>query len=341
MVAPISSKLLKHPLLEADEQIDETTADQPAEVLENQPPDADQVAGIRWANERIARAIASGKLDPSQESGQRQRCSTCKGSSLVMGDDGFEHKCSECKYGWVDATEDQRCPTCLDAGFIRDNTAEYANPEHVVACPTCTDDGARRLAALRIAKVPQKYRGFTLAGWIQNRAEVLGADGHDHKAIELASSLITRRLESEEGHTGAMFWGQTGVGKSGLAAGIVREMCLSYRTRWIAWNTYPDEISEMRTASERFNDRIAEDGRAELLIIDDLGVETETSGFRLRLLNDLLERRDSRPTIITSMFGIGDIRERYGEYNAGRIFEMCAMHEIDGENLRTALNFRR
>jgi len=180
------------------------------------------------------------------------------------------------------------------------------------------------------AGVPAKYHAMTILSWLTVRADTPETRDAAGIARRVAAGLAPR--------AGMMLFGATGRGKTGLAAGVVREWMKdpSCRAgiRWIGWASYCDMLNEVRAAGESDRGIVRADATAPALVIDDLGADEVESGFRTRVLLDILEARAGRPTIITSMYHIDEVARRMGDHIAGRIVELCELVPIGGDDLR-------
>lgn len=143
---------------------------------------------------------------------------------------------------------------------------------------------------------------------------------------------------------GAYLWGEPGVGKTYAAACAVR--------LWVERS-----IGDTSTNTARFEQvarlldeaRQGYDGgdrevmrrtaRYELLVLDDLGAERPTE-WAMEELTALLDERTSRglPTIVTSNYRLGELRDRWGgvpgKRLASRIAGACDVIEVTGPDRR-------
>lgn len=140
------------------------------------------------------------------------------------------------------------------------------------------------------------------------------------------------------------FCGPTGVGKTFMAKCIAVEILKKGRT--VLYQTAPvlfDIIAEYK--QKAFRDEDFEDDvyknifDVELLIIDDLGTETQTPARYAELLNILNTRQANnltRPckTIISTNLDIGKLSEYYTERVTSRIIGNYALYRFVGEDIR-------
>ena len=137
---------------------------------------------------------------------------------------------------------------------------------------------------------------------------------------------------------GTYFWGLPGRGKTYAAACCVRL-------------AIEDGINAKLTTSKALLDAVKDDydgadsdalgwaERYELLVLDDLGVERSTD-WAMETLTGLVDARVSAglPTIFTSNYSLGDLRDRWGGMNgmrlASRIAGSCERVELTGNDRR-------
>jgi len=142
------------------------------------------------------------------------------------------------------------------------------------------------------------------------------------------------------------FWGPVGIGKTGLAVSYAREYVIFYGGDFsILYRSVPDLLTELRSTYGRHEgeseaDVLAKYRKVELLILDELGVESDSgSGWLQDRLYQVIGGRhaDNMPTIFTSNLSIAQLSKKLGERIAWRVVEMCGQEhiiEVKGPNLR-------
>lgn len=296
-----------------------------AEIGQNPGPAQIVAWAAGEADHAKARMVASGRAIRPDYLG---RCSACAGLGYVPTPDGRGAWCTapDCRLGFVKVADVQAkgCAVCNGSEWVSERVGE-----HSVRAVPCVCMGHDRVASVRLqaAGVPVKYRGLTIEGWqkIHRDQQGLLAD-----AVSLAGGLMT-----EDRRPGLFLHGPPGRGKSGLAAGIAgRYVVRDPSAIWISWATWTDQLNDLRSAGASPTEVIRRASRASLLIIDDLGAEGNVTDWRQRVLLDLIEHRAAGVTVITSMLGIDEVDERYGEHITSRIIELCRPVALLGENLR-------
>ena len=151
-----------------------------------------------------------------------------------------------------------------------------------------------------------------------------------------------------EWRRGWFLHGPVGVGKSGLAAGYMREWIWSGQGR-ARWVTVPNLLAEIRSTygPPREGKRDEADvvyayAEAPLLVMDDLGSERMMDA-NMEWVQDVLlrivgNRHDGlMTTVFTSNYSLEALERRVSERLTWRILEMCSQDhvvEVTGRNLR-------
>jgi len=133
--------------------------------------------------------------------------------------------------------------------------------------------------------------------------------------------------------------GGYGVGKSGLAVGVLRQLVEDGRVGLFV--TVPDLLARLRqTFGGRPEDGAEADVMASLvetdvLVLDDMGAE-RMSGWVSETIFRLVNARHDwhRRTIVTSNLEPGDLSEHIGERTMWRILELADVLHVRGPNLR-------
>ncbi|MBX5476781.1 MAG: ATP-binding protein [Clostridia bacterium] len=129
--------------------------------------------------------------------------------------------------------------------------------------------------------------------------------------------------------------GPTGVGKSWAAVAAVREFVRAYAS--FRWCYAPDMLPEIDSEMHREHVPLRQTSAAttQVLVIDDLGAEAETKSERERIDRLIYHRHGNRlTTIITTNLSVPDLRERYGDRVADRLYEWGVIHEFGGASQR-------
>lgn len=192
-----------------------------------------------------------------------------------------------------------------------------------------------RLEKLNVQKlfaelhVPKRYRGKTLQNFDPS---LLKGRGYD-----MAVRYVERFDEIRHENTnGLAFIGPPGTGKTHLAYAILN--ALVPKVRSAICGSVPDLMEMLRPKSDRElgEQRLHALKTSELVVLDDLGAEQESSWVTERLFMILNARyNEELPTIITSNVELGVLERIPGWGRVGsRITEMCHAVLCDGADHR-------
>ena len=137
---------------------------------------------------------------------------------------------------------------------------------------------------------------------------------------------------------GAYLFGKSGLGKTHAAATAVRLFVESGRNARLV---SAKELLDAVKAGFDGKDKEALDRaeRYDLLALDDLGAEKVTAWTK-ETITDLIGKREARrlPTVVTSNYRIGEIRDIWGGVDgmriASRLAGSCEIVEFEGDDMR-------
>lgn len=129
--------------------------------------------------------------------------------------------------------------------------------------------------------------------------------------------------------------GPTGVGKTWLAYGALREaVCTPAAPTWQA-TTFADFVAALRPSGKDPETTMAAYRSADLLLLDDLGAAKGSEWVEettYRLLNHRYEAM--LPSIFTTNLPLPKLREGLGDRLASRLVEICTRVVLTGDDRR-------
>lgn len=210
-------------------------------------------------------------------------------------------------------------------------------------CPKCGGDGHvlidGRLApceclrpeilsrALKAAHIPPAYRHATIDTFEAGTP-----------STQAALRMVRERIADygPGSQRGVMLIGPNGVGKTHLAIGILR--ALVERGYSGAFYNVIDLLDEFKAQYGRgeSESRVDSDLTRDVLVLDDLGVQRAT-GWSAERLHAVINRRYElgRTLIVTTNRTVNELRKVLDNAIVSRLYEMCAIVMIDGEDRRS------
>ena len=193
-----------------------------------------------------------------------------------------------------------------------------------------------REAALRHDK---RFTSRLRAARLRQQAAVEDVDYRSPRGLDRA--LFQKLAEGDwiKGHDNLVLVGPTGVGKSWLAAALGHKACRDNQS--VLYQRVPRLFEDLALGrGDGRHPRLLKSlGRADLLILDDWGLEPLDAGARHDLLEILEERYGRRSTMITSQLPvdrwhdiIGD--PTYADAILDRLIHNAHRIELTGESLR-------
>jgi DNA replication protein DnaC len=222
-------------------------------------------------------------------------------------------------------SESDACPECDGRGFILSEKG---------ARPCDCRKAADLMHAFRLARIPRKFLGKSLAGFsakVARQKEIL---------VFARDFLKTfRGNDTDHPSKGLLMTGKEGTGKTHVAISILKDVIEKGYTG-LYWNV-PELFLELRRrmtddSEEKEGELFDHAARVDLLVLDDLGAE-RTSDYVLDRLYVLINGRyqNDTATIITTNRTIPELRQQIGPRITSRICEMCMVVEFPEGDYRT------
>lgn len=238
----------------------------------------------------------------------------------------------------VDTTENLKdsdvCPICKGREWVL-NVKDGIE----VAEPCSCREKAIMSRRLRFADVPVAFRGMELKTF---RSDIY-KDPDSKKKVADACQIVKTYLDDFENQKdqgmGVYIWSHTkGSGKTRIAAGIANELMKSYTVKFAVSLTILQEIKNTwRKDAEYSESRLLDAlSTAEVLIIDDFGVESPAAWINDKLYQIINERYINRKvTIFTSNEPLESLQ--YDDRITNRIKERTYQIAFPEESVRDRL----
>ena len=229
------------------------------------------------------------------------------------------------------------CPKCQGTGWSR------VGAQGVVRCECFKESRQDRLFAG--AKIPKRYEHCELNNFDNMRSP--------NSSVEKAG-IAARKFVQEYPMPqpfGLLFMGPAGIGKTHLAAGIIKELMRSKSVQCL-FVTFPELLKEIQNSynpiSQASELSLLEPVlETEVLVLDELGAQNPSAWVRDTVAYVLNFRyNENKVTIVTTNYvdrdeqegvkpGMTDtLSQRIGERIRSRLFEMCKTIKMDGIDYR-------
>ena len=225
------------------------------------------------------------------------------------------------------------CPRCGGKEWILESV-----DGRKLARPCSCREGRVRSQSLEAARIPERYRDCNFENFSDNHPSLT-------RAKEIAREFVDMYPAVE---AGLLLVGPAGRGKTHLACAVLSELVGSKGVAGL-YADFSDLLMKIQTSFRPDADSSKESilqpfADAELLVLDELGA-SKPHAWVLDVLYNLLNTRYNRKkiTIVTSNFedepdvaaGERDrLEDRVGNRIRSRLFEMCLMVPLRGEDFR-------
>ena len=238
-----------------------------------------------------------------------------------------------------EALQKKRRALLFDMGL----SADYTEVKHT--CAACRDTGyteAGMCKCMRRLLTEEGFRSSGLGGLIEKQCfdnfSLHFYKGDDLEAVSRALSAAKQFAEDfDKTHANLLFIGGTGLGKTHLSTAIARRAI--ERGQDVVYETAQNIIADFEY--DRFRRGYEESARSEkyleadLLIMDDLGVELTTQ-FTVSALYTIINTRinQGKSMIISTNLGQRALLDRYDERITSRLFGEFYPFLFKGKDIR-------
>ncbi len=230
------------------------------------------------------------------------------------------------------AVNEEGCPRCGGSGWER--------IEGTTSVRRCTCLDAERLdRLLAAARIPKRYEHCDLESYKPT-------DPSQSKA----KTYVARFLEKYPLiDVGLLFIGNCGVGKTHLAVSLLKQIICNKRDNGLFYD-FRDLLREIQASWNSVSQTSELDVlrpvlSADVLVLDELGANKPTDWVRDTIAHIINCRyNDKKLTIFTSNYpdtserpGEESLTDRIGARLRSRLYEMCKVVEIKGEDFRKVI----
>jgi DNA replication protein DnaC len=216
---------------------------------------------------------------------------------------------------------------CCDGSGWYLKAVDYNHPEFsVLQKCSCGRAGNPEYKTKLLEEDLKSYRHCTFQSWNENRkldaftykGMSMGAETQK-QAIDIATRKARKFAENSNGWL--YIHGSYGAGKTHLAAAIGHE--IANKSKTVVYRNVPSLLDNLRGAigKSQLEQEIDRYVKADLLILDDMGVEEMTSEFMNARLFRIFDERIDKSTVITSNLDLDELNEKVGGRIASRLLQ--------------------
>jgi len=235
----------------------------------------------------------------------------------------------------------ETCKHCHGTGFEVRGADDGVNRASRCGCR----DARREALLVSAAAIPRRYEHCTLDGFENHHAS-------QGQALQLARRFVK---EYPMGDAGLLLTGPCGSGKTHLVVGILRALILERGARCLFYD-FQDLLKEIQSSyspvSQASETEILKPVfDADVLVLDDLGAQKPTAWVRDTVAHIINNRyNDRRTTLFTTNrpdavetrpaargrleSGEATLLDQIGERIHSRLYEMCVVVPLDGDDYR-------
>ncbi|MCM1006912.1 MAG: ATP-binding protein [Ruminococcus flavefaciens] len=211
------------------------------------------------------------------------------------------------------------CPKCSDTGYYNNRFCDCFKK----LCGKLSADELNKSAHLKLSS----FSSFSLSYY----------KGDDYFTMQKILEFTHQYAETFTPESGSIFmFGETGLGKTHLSLAIAnRVLEKGYSVIYDSAVNILRNIEHEHFSREHSSEMIDLVMSTDLLILDDLGTEYETSFYNATIYNIINSRLNSgKPTIISTNLNFDGISRRYESRVVSRIISVYSCLEFKGDDVR-------
>lgn len=224
------------------------------------------------------------------------------------------------------------CEDCFGTGTKLDPV------KGAIPCPCQRNDRARKLIVA--ARIPRRYEKCSFANFISEA-------GSSQELAIIQAHQLAREYPAVD--RGLIFMGPAGVGKTHLAVSIIKDLTeKGFASIFREFGSLLKEIQDSYNPVSKSSELkvLAPVFQANVLVLDELGATVPTDWVR-DTMYQIINRRynDNKLTIFTTNYRDERrsekeqvLEDRIGTRLRSRLYEMCKIITMDGEDYRRQIN---
>ncbi|MFZ3576335.1 primosomal protein DnaI [Virgibacillus sp. DJP39] len=151
--------------------------------------------------------------------------------------------------------------------------------------------------------------------------KIIESDDERLEAIDAIDNFLVKVHSSGLPSKGIYFYGPFGVGKTFFLGAIANELRKINISSMIIY--MPEFVREIKASlkDDSINEKIEYFKKAEVLMIDDIGAESQSAWFRDEILGSILQYRmmEGLPVFFTSNYNLDQLEDQLAKTNRGAI----------------------
>ncbi|KQL21985.1 hypothetical protein AN957_19110 [Cytobacillus solani] len=241
----------------------------------------------------------------------------------------------------TNSVSDNRCSSCSRKLLLKEGK-EYCFYCDLIAPEDkkIADEVNEWIENREVNELQEYFKGKSLMNRDLEEATLSGYDPQNDSQ-RLALEQAYQYIGTFNKRQGMLLQGRPGLGKSHLAAAIVKEIINQKHTG--IFISLPRLMTELKAtygknSSLKETDLLVALQKVDLLVMDDLGVERdgkdEASSWAKQKIYEIVDSRIGQATIYTTNYTAKELLSMYGERDFSRMVQDCSILKLEGKNYR-------